>query len=135
MGAQACRTVGHAARAAGVTRKAIRVYEDRGLLSPIARSATGYRLFSDTDVDTLRFIRRARTLGLGLDDIADVLARRRGGGSPCARVRTRIEQRVAEIDQTVAELGLLRESLVDAARRCPPTGDEGAICPIIEVEP
>lgn len=127
-------TAGQAGRAAGVTRKAIRVYEDRGLLSPTARTAAGYRLFSADDVDTLRFIRRARTLGLGLDDVAEVLSQRRDGGSPCASVRNRLDERVAEIDQTIAELAALRTSLVDAARRCQPAGSAETICPIIEGE-
>lgn len=82
----AARTIGQAGRAAGVTRKAIRVYEQRGLLPPATRTVSGYRLFSDEAVDTLRFIRRARTLGLGLDDIARILAEHRHGGSPCSSV-------------------------------------------------
>lgn len=124
-------TVGQAGRA-GVTRKAIRVYEDRGLLSPTGRSAAGYRLFSDTDVDSLRFIRCARTLRLGLDDIAEVLAQRRDGGAPCATVRGRLAERVAEIDQTIGELTALRATLLEATDRCSSDPDEAAICPIID---
>ena len=100
MNRDATWTVRQAGRAAGVTRKAIRVYEARGLLSPTERTAAGYRLFSDTEVDTLRFIRRARSLGLGLDEIAEVLAERRDGGAPCASVRGRLAERVAEIDSS-----------------------------------
>lgn len=131
---QATWTIGQAGRAAGVTRKAIRVYEDRGLLSPTGRTAAGYRLFSDCDVETLRFIRRARALGLGLEDVADVLAERRGGGSPCSSVRTRLTERINEIDRVVAELGELRAALVEATGRCQPTGTAETICPIIEPE-
>lgn len=56
-----CRlTIGPAAKAAGVTRKAVRVYEAKGLLPDPQRTAAGYRLYSDHDVARLRFIRRAR---------------------------------------------------------------------------
>ncbi|MBW0101503.1 MerR family DNA-binding protein [Pseudonocardia sp. KRD-291] len=127
--------MGQAGRAAGVTRKAIRVYEQRGLLSPTGRTAAGYRMFSDGDVDTLRFIRRARTLGLGLDDVGEVLDEHRGGGSPCSSVRVRLDQRITEIDQAMAELSQLRVSLVEATTRCQPAGVEEKICPIIEAEP
>jgi len=78
-------TVGQVAEAAGVTAKAVRLYEARGLLPPAARSAAGYRVFDESDVDTVRFIRRARSLGLSLDAAAEILATRRSGKVPCAR--------------------------------------------------
>lgn len=126
-------TIGQACRAAGVTRKAVRVYEHRGLLAARTRTATGYRLFTDADVDTLRFIRRARALGLGLDDVADVLALRQAGTAPCASVRTRIAARIREVDAAIAELRGLRAGLVAAADSdgTPPAAAP-TICPIIE---
>jgi len=78
-------TVGQVAAAAGVSAKAVRLYEARGLLPPAARSAAGYRVFDESDVDTVRFIRRARSLGLSLDAAAEILATRRSGKVPCAR--------------------------------------------------
>ena len=128
-------TIGQAGSAAGVTRKAIRVYEQRGLLSATGRTAAGYRMFGDGDIATLRFIRRARTLGLGLDDVAEVLTEHRSGGSPCSSVRVRLDHRITEIDQTITELSELRAALVEATLRCRPAGTEEKICPIIEVEP
>lgn len=130
------RTIGQAGRAAGLTRKAIRVYEQRGLLAPTARTAAGYRLYSDDDVDTLRFIRRARCLGLGVDDIAAVLAEHRGGVAPCSSVRSRLDQRITEIDQAMIDLSELRALLAEAAERPEPAaGREKTICPIIEADP
>lgn len=126
-------TTGQACRAAGVTRKAIRVYEQQGLLAAPARTTSGYRLFSEADVDTLRFIRRARTLRLGIDDVAEVLAQRRAGASPCAAVRTHIAARIDEIDTTIAELQELRASLAAATDTdCTPPAADPTICPIIE---
>jgi len=81
-------TIGQAAKAAGVTRKAVRVYEARGLLPAPDRSTAGYRLYDPHDVELLAFIRRARTLGLHLDDIRDVLAIRDGGTPPSASCST-----------------------------------------------
>lgn len=127
-------TMGQAGRAAGVTRKAIRVYEARGLLSATTRTAAGYRLFSDADVDTLRFIRRARGLGLGLDDVTEVLVQRRSGGSPCSSVRTRLIERADEVDAAIGELQVLRAGLLEAAARCVPDPGPRDICPIIDGE-
>lgn len=127
-------TIGQAGRAAGVTRKAIRVYEDKGLLGQPDRTAAGYRLFTTADVDTLRFIRRARALGLGLDDVAEVLTERRAGGSPCSSVRARLTQRIDDIGRAIADLEALRETLRDTLGGCPPEPEPepSRICPIIE---
>lgn len=126
-------TIGQACRAAGVTRKAVRVYERRGLLAARTRTATGYRLFTDADVEALRFIRRARTLGLGLDDVAEALALRRAGTAPCPAVRTRIAARIREVDAAIAELRDLRDGLAAAADTdCRPPDTAPTICPIIE---
>lgn len=127
-------TIGQAARAAGLTRKAVRVYEARGLLSEAARSTAGYRLYDDTDVELLTFIRRARGLGLHLDDIRAVLAIRSGGIPPCATVRDLLDARVAEIDAAVDELLALRKTLADTRERADDcSGDEPvSVCAIIE---
>jgi DNA-binding transcriptional MerR regulator len=125
-------TLGQAAAAAGVTRKAIRVYETRGLLPPAERTAAGYRLYNDADVEILTFIRRARTLGLSLDDIATILAIRRGGATPCGTVRELLDAQVADIDQTIADLQALRAALVETSRGADTAARPGAVCPIID---
>jgi len=98
-------TVGQVARAAGVSTEAVRLYEARGLLPVAARTAAGYRVFQASDVDTVRFIRRARSLGLSLDAAADILATHRSGQAPCGRTGQLLEQRIAEIDHTLRDTG------------------------------
>ncbi len=127
-------TIGQAARAAGVTRKAVRVYEARGLLPATERSTAGYRLYTGRDVERLIFIRRARALGLHLDGIRDVLAVRDGGTPPCATVRALLDARIAEIDATVADLLALRRTLTHTRQRADArTEDEPVtVCKLIE---
>ncbi|MGH3406477.1 MAG: heavy metal-responsive transcriptional regulator [Streptosporangiaceae bacterium] len=129
-------TVGQAARASGLSPKAIRLYEHKGLLPPAERTEAGYRLFSDDDLATLRFVRQAKTLGLRLDEIGDILDLRRGGSAPCQHVLRLLDQRIAEIDRTIAELRQLRTGLArtrrDAAGQ---TRAAGGVCRIIEHAP
>jgi MerR family transcriptional regulator, copper efflux regulator len=109
---------------------------ERGLLHPAPRTAAGYRLYGQDDVDTLTFIRRARTLDLPLDDIGAILTLRRGGTAPCTAVQGLLDTRIAEIDQAITDLRALRATLTATRRAAAATGVEleptGAVCPIID---
>ena len=80
-------TIGALARDTGAGVQTLRYYERRGLLSKVSRSAAGYRLFAPTDVQRVRFIRHAQTLGFTLDEIRDLLALRVKNGRRCDGVR------------------------------------------------
>lgn len=128
-------TSGQAAAAAGLTRKALRIYEDKGLLPEAERTPAGYRLYTVCDLERLTFIRRARTLGLHLEDIGKVLAIRDGGTPPCDTVRDLLDARIAEIDATITELLALRHALAhtrEQADNCATTNSPAPVCTIIE---
>ncbi|GAA3732483.1 Cu(I)-responsive transcriptional regulator [Spinactinospora alkalitolerans] len=131
-------TVGAAAQAAGVSAKAVRLWESKGLLPPAQRTEAGYRLFADTDVSVLCFIRQAKTLGLSLAEIKDVLDLQRHGDAPCERVTGLLDAHIADIDRKLADLRQLRRTLTGArrsARAHQRRGDHAAICRIIETAP
>lgn len=129
-------TAGQAASRAGITRKALRLYEAKGLVDEPPRTPAGYRLYCADDVAVLTFIRQARTLGLRLDDIAAILDIRRHGSTPCTAVRTLIDTRIDEIDSAIADLRALRRSLVSTRGVHSVDRDAvtapAAICPIVE---
>ncbi len=125
------RTIGAAAAAAGLSPKAVRMYEIRGLLPPPARAANGYRVYTDDDVSRLRFIAAARRLGLHLDQVGDVLTAARGGQRPCATTRTLLRQRIVEIDRLSRDLQRTRSLLTDALEVDDPLAD-AEVCPVIE---
>jgi len=134
-------TAGQAAHRAGISRKALRVYLERGLLAETERTPAGYRrLYTESDVAVLTFIRQARTLGLHLDDIADILAIHRGGAAPCATVNNLIDTRITEIDTAIADLSALRTSLTRAREAalplCQNSGSgadkQASVCAIVE---
>ena len=109
--------IGELARLAGINPRTLRYYERIGLLAPSARTAAGYRLYSDKAADRLAFIRRAQSLGLALAEIADIIALRDGGIAPCQHVRALAELRIAAIDQHMVELAALRADMVNLAER------------------
>lgn len=100
--------VGEIARYAAVTIRTLHHYGEIGLLSPHGRSASGYRLYDDRDVDRLQQILFYRELGFSLDDIATILAE--PGADPAEHLRRqrhllvgrieRLEAMVAAIDRT-----------------------------------
>lgn len=128
-------TIGQAAAASGLTPKAIRLYETRGLIEPAARTESGYRTYGPDDVALLSFIRRARSLGLRLDEIGQIIDLQRGGRHPCATVLELVDGRIADIDTTIAGLHALRTTLAavrDDAEAAMQDGRSAVVCTIIE---
>ncbi|MEU0510978.1 MULTISPECIES: MerR family DNA-binding protein [Amycolatopsis] len=128
-------TVGQAAKAAGLTRRAVRLYEERGLMRSAPRTAAGYRVYDQDDIDTLIFIRRARALDLPVSDIGAILDVHRRGTTPCTMVGELVDSRIAEVDRAIAELEALRATLVSTRSRIVPAGSteqDAGVCPVIE---
>lgn len=120
-------TIGEAAKAAGVTARAARLYEARGLIDA-GRSASGYRQFTEDDVETLAFIRRARGLGLSLDAVAEIVELAETG-PPCDRTRALLAERVTQIDAAMDDLTRLKATIVRAQQTRCGTGNR---CGVIE---
>ena len=127
-------TVGKAAHAAGLSAKAVRLYEAKGLLPEAGRTGAGYRTYTDDDITVLRFIRQAKTLGLSLGEIRDILDIRRGGTPPCGHVVALLDQRIRDIDRTITELRQLRKTLAGTRShaRQHQADHTGGVCGIIE---
>lgn len=128
-------TVGEAARRAGVSPKAVRLYETRGILPPAERTEAGYRTYTEDDVEILRFVRRARALGLRLEEIRRIIDLQRQGAQPCGTVIQLLEHHLDDIDRTMRELRALRKDLsraLETARSTARRGEDVVICPIIE---
>src|SRR5258708_19766294 len=104
-------TVGKAAQAAGLSAKAVRLYEAKGLLPAAERTRAGLRSNPDDDITVLRFIRQAKPLGLSLGEIRDIIDLRRRGTTPCRHVVALLDQRIGEVDRTITELRQLRRAL------------------------
>ncbi len=125
--------IGELGERLGVNTKTIRYYESIGLVPEPERTSSGYRIYSEADVERLVFIKSAQRLGLALDEVREILALRERGEAPCDYVRGLISQEVADIDHRLEELQGLREELVALERRAQDTaGTKGSICGLIE---
>lgn len=122
--------IGEAASATGVSAKSIRHYEENGLLKPAVRSAANYRLYSEADVHTLRFVKSARSLGFSIADIGTLLQLWQNQQRSSGDVKKLALQQVAALDTRIAEMQRMRDSLQKLAHSC--RGDQRPDCPILE---
>ena len=122
--------IGDLARATGTKVATIRFYEAEGLIPAPARSSGNYRVYEQTHLDRLSFIRRSRDLGFTLDQVRALLRLADDRGSPCAEVDAIATAHVAEIDRKLADLQLLRGELMRRLDSC--SGATIADCRIIE---
>jgi MerR family copper efflux transcriptional regulator len=122
--------IGEAAKSSGISAKMIRHYEAIHLIKPGTRSDAGYRTYTDKDLHTLRFIKRARTLGFSLDQIRDLLSLWNDAQRSSADVKAIALAHVTDLEKRIAELSEMRDTLQNLALSC--SGDARAECPILQ---
>ncbi|GIW98324.1 MAG: heavy metal-responsive transcriptional regulator [Pirellulaceae bacterium] len=123
-------TIGRLARLADVPVTTVRYYERIGLILPEDRSGGNYRLYGESSLRRLRFIRAAQAIGLSLDDVKRLLGA--GDRSPrCGQVRQLIEERLEEIDRRWRDLQEVRQVLTTALAQCR-TGSPRAACRVLK---
>ena len=106
-------TIGELAKAAGVPTSTIRYYERKRLLRPSARSAANYRLYSQEDLERLRFIRAAQATGFTLEDVTKLLR-----PAPCGKVQKLIEERLEHVTKRMKELRHVQRVLRASLETC-----------------
>lgn len=117
------------AKRTGLTSKAIRFYEQKGLVTPPLRAENGYRSYGQKHLEELTLLRQARQVGFTLEECGELVALFNNPARHSADVKARTLQKVAEIERHIAELNSMRVQLLTLAASCP--GDDSADCPII----
>lgn len=133
--------IGQLAQATGFTTKTIRYYEEIGLMPRPRRSeagyaSAGYRLYGRADVERLAFIKRAKGLGLSLDEIRDILTLHDRHQPPCVHVLAILDHKLELLDDLIQELRQFRADLrrlrQDSLHRLDELPKDAAICGIVE---
>lgn len=125
--------IGEAARQTGLSPHTLRYYESLGLIRS-RRNGSGYRLYDESTLARLRFIRRAAGLGFSLEEIREILRLRDGGQEPCEQVKAWLDEKIRRIEAQIRTLEELRSELV-ALRSEPQATSDQVCCPILEARP
>jgi MerR family Zn(II)-responsive transcriptional regulator of zntA len=125
--------VGEVARKLGINPQTLYFYERIGLMRSPPRSESGYRLYSDADLERLSFILQAKDLGLTLEEIGEILTLKEGRSLTCREVHDRRVQKVQQIEVQIQKLQALRHELLPLVDRCRASlEDEQRQCTVLE---
>lgn len=126
--------IGELAKRCGVSTEALRFYEKNGLIKPATRNESGYRLYSDESEKQIQFVLKAKSLGLSLDEIKELLnIRLEASVHSCAEVKAITTAKLDIIDNKIKELQQIRNALKkinDAC--CGHVDDNASHCSILE---
>jgi DNA-binding transcriptional MerR regulator len=131
--------IGELAAQAGINPRTLRYYETLGLLPVPARTVSGYRLYSEEAAQRLVFITKAKSLGLTLKEIHQILAIRDNGKLPCHSVQRILQEHVGRIDHQISQLHGLKAELAALLDGWQPRRERNGkigpstVCPRIEV--
>ncbi|MCZ2404247.1 heavy metal-responsive transcriptional regulator [Paenarthrobacter sp. Z7-10] len=103
--------IGEVSAATGIDTQTIRFYERQGLLPTANRAPNGYRIYNDTVISRLQFVRASQSAGLTLADITGILTQRDSGDAPCAHVSGLLEEKLADVRARQFELAALAADL------------------------
>jgi DNA-binding transcriptional MerR regulator len=128
--------IGELAQEVGVDPPTIRYYESIGVLPEPERTPSGYRAYTPEDVERVRFVTLARSLGLGLEDIRQILALRDRGEAPCRFVRNVLDRQVDAVEERIRQLRELSTELRRLRSKARSLGDmaseDPCVCHILQ---
>lgn len=127
-------SIGKAAERSGCTVVAIRHYEEVGLLDDVGRASNGRRVYGWPDIHRLRFIRRCREVGFGLDDVRALVGRSIGTSPDCLAVKDVALAHAKRLQNMRVEIEVLERSLLAIAAACSEVcaGGRSPACRIVD---
>lgn len=136
------RFAGEVAKDLGIGVQTLHYYEREGLIPAPRRSESGYRIYDAALVDRVRFIRKAQSLGLTLENVREIIQLSDRGACPCGHVHAALTARLQEVDERLKQLRSFRSDLATlvsrahavtlAAKRSRSTNNCSQLCEIVE---
>lgn len=125
--------IGEVSRLSGIGIETLRFYEKSGLLERPNRTYSGYRLYDESVLQRLAFVKQAQVLGFTLDEIRQLIEHKRAGENPCAEVREIVRNRLRELNERIGRMIQYRDDLSDALAEWDEVGEAGGhVCGLIE---
>ncbi len=128
--AVAAVNIGEAAARSGVSAKMVRHYEALGLIAGVARRNNGYRQYSERDIHTLQFIKRARDLGFSMAEIAELVSLWQNRRRTRASVKRIAQAHAEDLRRRIEAMQAMQKALTTLIHCC--HGDQRPDCPILE---
>jgi MerR family transcriptional regulator, copper efflux regulator len=122
--------IGAAARRAGISARMVRHYESLGLISGVARTDSGYRQYTESDVHALHFIRRSRDLGFSMEEIAELLGLWHDRSRASSEVKRIAQAHIVDLSERIASMQAMQRTLQTLVACC--KGNERPDCPILD---
>ena len=124
-------TIGKIAAIAEISRDSLRFYEREGLLSPHAKSQSGYRLYSEDALRRIRFIKHAQQCGFTLSEIRDLLTLRTHDSACCSDVRSLAMEKKLQLENKIRTLRSMSQALDKLIEVCVNEDRPLDDCPIL----
>lgn len=126
--------IGQVSQRTGLSVDTIRFYEKQTLIPVPQRSRSGYRVYTEQDIDRLKFIGRAQGLGFSLMEIRELVLVESTGPNRCSHVQDLIAAKIAQVQEKIVELNRLRLRLTEAQRQCRDAlvGACDSECPVLQ---
>lgn len=131
MGQNETMTIGSLSKQSGIGIEAIRYYERIGLLSPLARKESGYRIFNNDGLKTLGFIKQAQELGFSLSEIRELLKLKNDEQSQCLNVQLKAQKHLQGVEEKMKQLLKIKSALNELIKKCQKRKTDNS-CPILE---
>lgn len=122
--------INQVAQLTGLSTKAIRFYEQKGVIRSPLRTSNGYRKYNQTHLNELNMVKRSRLVGFSLEECKILLEMFRDPNRRSGDVKQKAQIKMDEIDLQIKELNAMKAELKTLIKACP--GNDSACCPIIE---
>jgi len=125
--------IGELAKQSGLSAHTLRFYEKQGLISPSTRSESNYRIYSQNDLSTAKFIKRSRDMGFSLEEVEVFLSIRADKPAHiCADAKDIAQQKIVDVEQKIKDMQQVLVALHKLSDACCGGSESAEFCSIIE---